>query len=65
MIAEESGLKYPELVDSYQQSLEEKRLINPRGGNDKSLIGLGKYCRLTTFGFSFCKFIETYEEIEK
>jgi hypothetical protein len=62
IIAERTGLKYPELVEANEDGLIALRLITPRKYPDKSGIDLGDHYRLTQLGFDLCEYIEKYDE---
>ena len=61
-IAKVSGLKYPELVETYETDLIEKNLLTPRTYNDRSGISVGKYFRLTSLAWDLCQFLEEYDK---
>lgn len=59
-IANESGLKYKDLVDIYDRSLVEKGLFMKRMDSTYGeKVGLGKHYRFTDLGWEFCKFVDT------
>jgi len=60
-IAEESGLRYPELVEIHERGLVQKNLLTRRT-HQESAVTLGERFRLTQLGHELCMFIETYEE---
>lgn len=62
MVAKESGLEFPELVEIHESQLINKNLISPRTYEDRSGAQFKPYFRLTGLGHSFCKYIETYED---
>jgi len=57
-IAENSGLKYWELVEIHERNLIEKNLLTRREQADRSGVSLGKHYRLTGLGYEICQFIE-------
>jgi len=61
-IAEESGLRYPELVEVHERNLMAKNLITSRTHSDKSGVTLGQHYRLSDLGYEICKFIESYDD---
>ena len=60
-IAENSGLKYTELVEIHERNLIEKNLLTKRELGDRSGVSLGKRYRLTGLGYEICQFLESYE----
>ena len=64
-IAENSGLKYPELVEIHERNLIEKNLLTNREVADRSGVSLGKHYRLTGLGYEICHFLEVYEGIDR
>lgn len=60
-ITELSGLGYPELVETHETLLIEKRLLTPRMYGDRSGVRLKPYFRLTSLGLSLCVFIVAYD----
>jgi hypothetical protein len=61
-IAEDSGLKYPELVEIHERNLIEKNLLTKRELGDRSGVSLGEHYRLTGLGYEICQFLESYEK---
>jgi len=61
-IAEYSGLRYPDLVETHEDRLMSKHLISPREHRDGSGVRFGEYYRLTDLGFELCSYIEQYTE---
>lgn len=61
-IADQSGLKHPELVEVHEDELMKKNLLSKRSSGDRSGVKLGSHYRLTGLGFSFCNFVEHYNE---
>lgn len=61
-IAENSGLKYWELVEIHERNLIEKNLLTRREQADRSGVRLGKHYRLTGLGYEICQFIEGYDK---
>lgn len=61
-IAENSGLKYWELVEIHERNLIEKNLLTRREQADRSGVRLGKHYRLTGLGYKICQFIEGYDK---
>lgn len=61
LIAEPSGLQYPELVAIHEVKLMDKNLITPRLHADRSGVFLGQHCRLTDLGYAICAYIAAYE----
>ena len=57
-MAERSPLHFPELVELHEEGLMKKQLITPRMLSDRSGIRKGQHGRLTSFGYSLCKYIE-------
>ena len=57
-VAQESGLKYPELVESHEKRLIDKHLLKERAPESKTRVRLGDKFRLTSLGFELCKFVE-------
>jgi len=64
-VADESGLKYPELIEIHERELMEKNLLMNRRHSDRSGISLGGHYRLTGLGFEICQFIEHYDELSE
>lgn len=64
-IAEESGLKFPALVEVHERNLIEKKLLSPRKHPDDSGVNLGEGYRLTDFGRELCQFMSSYEPDEE
>lgn len=60
-IAKVSGLKYPELVETYETDLIEKNLLTPRTYNDRSGVSVGEHFRLTSLAWDLCQFLEEYD----
>jgi hypothetical protein len=60
-IAKESGLKYSNLVVTYESELIKKHLLSDRGYSDRSGVSLDPYFRLTELAFNLCHFIESYK----
>ena len=61
-IAEHSGLRYPELVETHEEGLIRKYLVSRRVHADKSGVSFGQRYRLTDLGFELCDYIEKYTE---
>jgi len=61
-IAQDSGLKFKELVASYEDELIQKNLISLREHVDDSGVSIRPYFRLTSLGYELCKYIELYDE---
>lgn len=57
VVAEESGLKYPELVETHERRLIEKALLMAREFRDGSGIKTGKHYRLTNLGYELCQYV--------
>lgn len=64
VMAENSILKYPALVELHEAKLTELKLLTNRHYSDKSGIQLSNQLRLSNFGLDFCKYVETYNEIK-
>jgi hypothetical protein len=62
-IAEESGLLYPELVETYEDELIKYNLITDRQHSSRSDIIYGNHNRLTGLGLNLCTYIENYEDL--
>jgi len=60
-IAEQSGLKYPELVESHEDNLVEKHLLTKRVHADRSGVSVQPYFRLTSLGYNFCEYVDNYK----
>ncbi len=63
MLAQESGLNSRSLVDLYEDSLIQKRLISHIKQHDGRDKRPDYYFRLTDLGYKFCEFVEHYEKI--
>ena len=59
--AEKSGLVYPELVETCENSLVNKHLLLNRKEGDPNVIHLGANYRLTQLGFGICEFVDEGE----
>ncbi len=67
VIAKESGLTYPELVEVHENGLAEKNLIYKRTPTgrpdiDRYEAKVGNHFRLTNFGYAICSYIDHYNE---
>jgi hypothetical protein len=67
VIAKESGLTYPELVEVHENGLAEKNLIYKRTPTgrpdiDRYEAKLGEHFRLTNLGFTICSYIDHHNE---
>ena len=58
-VAKKSGLEFSALVQRYETDLVQKSLL--RAENSKGRVTLGRYDRLTDYGFAFCEFVAKYE----
>ncbi len=56
-----SGLDIKELVEIYEETLIQKKLLTQRKYADESGVTLKPYFRLSDLGFKFCEFISFYE----
>jgi len=65
LIARESGLEHPALVEVQEETLMAKRFLNQRIHGDRSGVNLDPYFRLTTLGFGVCQFIEDFDLAEQ
>jgi len=63
LMAKESSLKYPELVELHETELINKGLLTKRRLSDGSAVSITPYFRLTQLGYDICSFIENYEEV--
>lgn len=61
-VTKESNLKYTHLVEIYEKSLMDKKLITPRFHPDGSGVHVKPHFRLTDLGFNLCQYIASYEE---
>ena len=59
LIADESGLKYTNLVEIHEKSFISKMLFTGRNSQNPSKARISEYFRLTDFGWDFCRFIDT------
>ncbi len=64
-ISDNSGLKHPSLVASYEEKLIDKYLLTPRALSDKSGIAAKPYFRLTSLGYDICEYLAKYVDIEE
>jgi len=60
-IAEQSGLKYPELVEAHEDNLVEKHLLTKRMHADRSGVSVKPHFRLTGLGYNFCEYVDNYK----
>lgn len=60
-VTEQSGFKFQELVETHEDGLIEKKLINQRLHSDRSGVNVKPHFRLTPLGYEFCRFIARYE----
>jgi len=63
IIANESGLVYPEIVEIYEDELIKNNLLIPRIHDDKSGVVLRGLFRLKDLGLAICQYMENYENI--
>ena len=61
IIAKNSGLIFPELVEVHEAGLIEKNLLTVREYSDRSGIYPGNHFRMTELGFQLCEFISKYD----
>ena len=61
-VAEDSGLSFPELVESHELKLIGKHLLTGRTYSDQSGVRLGQHFRLTELARNFCEFVEQYDK---
>jgi hypothetical protein len=59
-IANDSGLRYFELVAIHEEKLITKNLIRPRNELDRRRVHHGEHNRLTELGYQLCEFISHY-----
>lgn len=64
VVAEQSGLEQPELVELHERKLIDKNLLTRRLHSDGSGVNLGKHFRLTDLGYRLCTFVQHYEDLE-
>lgn len=60
-IAPVAGLEHIELIEIYENSLIEKKLLNSRLYGDRSGVKTAPYFRLTSLGHGLCSYIDFYE----
>ena len=65
LIAHESGLEHPALVEVHEEDLIAKRFLTQRKYDDRSGVFLDPYFRLSTLGFGVCQFIEDFDLAEQ
>jgi len=61
MVAAESGLTHPELVEMCETELIRKLLLTDRQYGDRSGVTMEPHFRLTGLAISLCRFVEAYE----
>jgi hypothetical protein len=61
-IATTSHLNHSELIELYEETLIEKKLLTPRQHSDRSGVSLKPYYRLTSLGLAFCEFVNAYRD---
>ena len=64
LIANNSPLKYSELVEMHEKNLITLRLISGPAYSDGSGIQMSSQLRLTSLGIAICKYLEEYELIK-
>jgi hypothetical protein len=62
VMAKESHLKYPELVELHELELINKGLLTRRQHTTGGMVKIAPYFRLTQLGYDICSYIENYEE---
>jgi hypothetical protein len=62
-IATDSGLEYPELVETFGQELIKKNFLTGRLHGDRSGV-VTKNFRLTGFAIDFCELVESYHALK-
>lgn len=65
LIARESGLEHPALVEVHEETLMAKRFLTQRKHTDRSGVYLDPHFRLSTLGFGVCQFIEEFDLAEQ
>ena len=60
-VAQESGLKYAELVESHEKGLIDKKLLKERALGNVYEVQLGSSFRLTSLGYELCDFVKDME----
>ena len=65
LIAHESGLEHPALVEVHEETLMAKHFLTQRKYSDRSGVNLDPHFRLTTLGFGVCQFIEEFDLAEQ
>ncbi|MHC4682535.1 MAG: hypothetical protein ACYTEK_28095, partial [Planctomycetota bacterium] len=61
LIAKESGLAHPALVEIHEERLIEKHLLSRRVHGDRSGVALRPNFRLTSLGLDLCDYIASYD----
>jgi len=62
LVAENSGLQFPVLVEIQENKLINKGLLMGRHFSDRSGVELGNHFRLTDLGWSLAEYISHYED---
>lgn len=65
LIAKESGLRHPALVEIHEERLIEKHLLSRRLHGDRSGVALKPHFRLTSLGLELCDYIASYDSISE
>jgi hypothetical protein len=65
LIARESCLEHPALVEVHEETLMAKRFLTQRTLADGSGVYLDPHFRLTSLGFGVCQFIEDFDVAEQ
>ena len=65
IIARESGLEHPALVEFHEEELMTKRFLTQRKNSDGGGVFLDPHFRLSTLGFGVCQFIEDFDLAEQ